>query len=170
MDVFIDVLILHPWKMWPLWVGPLLVIGSPFIVLALHLPLLLLLPCILLLSSREDRRQRSARATIQMEEGRRANQIHIDAANAAEAARLAAERAAQPEGDGTGAGAEASPPAIDTGGTDASPPDDNVSTDRPPPSGVAEPEPVEKPPPENDVGGAIVPPEPVHIGPSTRKS
>ena len=113
-----------------------------------------------------------------MEEGRRANQIHIDAANA-EAARLAAERAARPEEAlpraeiGVGV-EEASPAAISTEETNASPPDHNVSTDKSPPSGVAGPEPAPAenpatPPPESDVGGAIAPPEPVHIGRSTRK-
>ena len=110
-------------------------------------------------------RQRTSLATIQMEEGLRANQIHIDAANA-EATRLAAERAAQPggphPGDRAGAGAEASPPAIDTGET-------NVSTDKSTPSVAAGPEPAQTPaaaPPES---GTIAPPEPVYIESSTQK-
>lgn len=153
--------------MWPLWTGPLIAIG-PFI--AIIVLFVLFLPCIVLQGARTRRRQRSI---VQMEEGRRANQLYIDAANA-EAVRLAAARAApeqvaQPEEprqrDGTGEDAKASPPEIEAKGEGTSPSDHNLSKDVPPSGNVADPEMIETPTatPENDVASAISPPPPAHL-------
>ena len=162
----------NTWKLWPLWAGPLIVIGSPLIVLAMHIPCLLFLPCILLQGPVERRQQRVARAALQMEEGRRTNQRYIDAANA-EAARLAAlrpapERAAPEaphERDGTGGDARGSPPANDAKGNDTSTVNDGTSKDTPPSGGATEPESIEKPAviPGNDIASTVAPPAPAHI-------
>ena len=86
--------------MWPLWTGPTILVGAPFIAVALYLPLLSFLPCVFILMARGRSRQRAAPAAVQME-GRRANARYSIAANA-EAARVSAERlalegAARPE-------------------------------------------------------------------------
>lgn len=156
--------------MWPLWAGPLITIGSPFIAIALHLPLLLCLPCILFGEARERRQRGAAReAAVRMEEGRRTNQIYIDAANA-EAARLAAERlalerAGQPEmphqTDGASTDAEASPPATDAKENNS---DQGVS-DASPSAGVAEPQAAETPvaTPTVDTASVVAPLAPAHV-------
>jgi len=138
-------------------------IGSPLIVLALHIPLL---PCILLRGTAGRRQQRVVHAALQMEEGRRTNQRYIDAANA-EAARLAAERAALGraaplealyERDGTGGDAGGSPLANDPMGNDMSTAND-TSKDTPRYGGAAKRESI----PGNDIAGAVAPPAPAHI-------
>jgi len=168
---FIDVIRPHrTWNMWPLWVGPLIAIASPLISAALHLPLLLFLPCILFRTARERRQQRVAReAAVRMEEGRRTNQIYIDAANA-EAARLAAERlalerAGQPEmprqTDGV---STALPPTTDAKENNLSPSNQCMS-DASPSAGVAEPQATEMPVPTPtvDTTSVIAPPAPAHV-------
>jgi len=164
---------LHPWKMWPLWAGPVIIVGAPFIVVALHLPLLLCMPCGCIITARERRQRRAAQeVAVQMEEGRRANERYTIAANA-EAARVPAERlapesAARPEEprqiDGGGTDAEASPPAIDAKGNNSTPSDQCVSGESPS-AGVAEPQATETPAltPEGDTTGVIAPPAPAHV-------
>jgi len=109
---------LHTWKLWPLWAGILIIVGSPLIGAALGLVIFLLfLPCALLQSAEGWRRQRAVqravqraaqRAAVQMEEGRRlrSNQMYIDAANAA-AVRPAPHHVAPPEEPSPAAVAEA---------------------------------------------------------------
>jgi hypothetical protein len=113
-----------------------------------------------------------------MEEGRRANQIQLDAIARAEAAHLASERVVEPgvrgEKDEAILNTESSPPAAD-GETEKKdempPPDHNTSKDSPLATGVAKPEPecqaLDKPEetdaPGDDISSTITPPEPVRV-------
>src|ERR1700733_999545 len=128
-------------------------ISSPLIASAMFLPFL---PCILLRGPAGRRQRPVAHAELQMEEGRRANQRYIDAANA-EALRLAAElaapeRAAPPEApherDGTGEDAGGSPPANDAKENDTSTANNDTSKDTPP---SAEPAVI----PRNDIASTV---------------
>jgi len=108
-----------------------------------------------------------------MEEGRRTNQRHIDAANA-EAARLAAERAAPEraappeaphERDGIGGDPGGSPLADHAMGNDTSTENDDTSKDTPRSGDAAKRESIENPAviPGNDIASTVAPPAPAHI-------
>ena len=117
----------HPPSMWPLWVGPLIMIGSPTTVAALHIPILVLIPCMLFVDDWRARRPR--RIIIDVETaGRIANQAHMGTVNA-QAAPPALELAVvrREERDVTGAEAEA--PAIDRKENDIPPCDRNAPKD-----------------------------------------
>jgi hypothetical protein len=118
-----------------------------------------------------ERRQRQV--ALQMEEGRRTNQVYIDAA-VAEAARLMAARAvpeqvARQEEPrqrvGINEGTEAQPPTVEVKREGLLPSDHNVPEDVPPSGSVADPEAAEVPPAISgyDIAGTISPPSPPHI-------
>jgi len=162
----------HTWKLWPLWTGPIIIVGAPFIAVALYLLLLPCVPCIFILMAKERRQQRAAHAAFQMEEGRRANARYIIPANA-EAARVSADPlalkgAARPEEprqiDGRSTDAEALPPTTDAKGNNSTPSDQCASTESPS-GGIAEPQATETPAltPAGDTTGVIASPAPAHV-------
>jgi len=58
-------LIWKPWALWPLWMGPVIIITSPIVALALNIPLV---PCIVL-GMRRERRERRHREMIESNRG-----------------------------------------------------------------------------------------------------
>jgi hypothetical protein len=174
----------HYWKKWPLWTGPVIMVGSPFIVIAIHIPFLLCMPCVTVVEERERRQQRATQEANRMEEARRSNQIYIDRMASAGTAHPAAPAVAHPEEerrrDGEDVETALSPTNID----DAQKENDHHSDHRPtskeaPITAVAEHE-IEKQdteksvkeapvPSVNEHGNtsiAITPPAPAHLGQS----